>query len=484
MNTERKTIVVTGGAGFVGSHLCKRLAADGHRVISIDNYFTGSTDNHVPGVEYRTGHTRDINQVITETPEIVFHLGEYSRVEKSFEDPIELIWGMNAAGTFSVLEFCRRTNAKLVYAGSSTKFASGGDGKNQSPYAWTKASNSELVQNYGTWFGLKYAIAYFYNVYGQGEIATGPYSTVIGIFKQEYKRGLPMTVTSPGTQTRCFTHVSDIVNGLVLIAERGEGDGYDIGNETCYSILDVAKFFESEIIMLPERKGNRLGSSMDTSKMRSLGWTPHVSLEDHIREYKSACTREEKTEKRILVFSTTFFPIEGPAEKALFRLMQEMKDVQFDVITSMVDPSHTQTTCALSNVTIHRVGKGNAWDKYRLIIDGYHKATELAATHRYLFSWSIMASYAALAATAFRRSNNLPLLITLADQRLDKIPLFMKAIIRFILRNADQISTSTAQQEHGISRIDPAISLTTSNRSGDAFANQIRFLYNSLINKN
>jgi hypothetical protein len=218
--------------------------------------------------------------------------------------------------------------------------------------------------------------------------------------------------------------------------------------------------------------------------MRNLGWTPNVSLEDHIREYKSACTREAKTEKRILVFSTTFFPIEGPAEKALFALMQEMKDVQFDVITSMVDRSHENTSCALSNVTIHRVGRGNRWDKYRLILDGYRKAKELSASHRYLFSWSIMASYAALAAALFRRANDLPLLITLADQRLDEIPLLMKWVIRFILRNADQISTSTAHQERGVSRIDPAISLTTSNRSGDAFANQIRFLYNSLINKN
>lgn len=389
---------------------------------------------------------------------------------------------MNAAGTFSVLEFCRRTKAKLVYAGSSTKFANEGDGRNQSPYAWTKSTNTELIQNYGRWFDLKYAIAYFYNVYGQGEIATGPYATIIGIFKQEYMRGLPMTVVSPGTQTRCFTHISDIVNGLVLIAERGEGDGYDIGNEKAYSILDAAKLFESEIIMLPERKGNRLGSSLESTKMRELGWSPRVSLEDHIREFKAGCTREAPAEKRILVFSTTFYPIEGPAEKALIALMREMKDVQFDVVTTVYDRASADTTCALPNVTIHRVGRGSTTDKYRLIIDGYKKANELSAQHRYLFAWSIMASYAALAATAFRRKHNLPLLITLADQRLEDIPFFMKWIIRFILRNADQISTSAAHQERGISRIDPTISLTESNRSGDAFANQIRFLYNSLIN--
>jgi UDP-glucose 4-epimerase len=197
---EKKCIVVTGGAGFVGAALCRRLLADGHRVISLDNYFTGSTERHLPGVEYRFGHTRDIAQHVPEQPDIVFHLGEYSRVEKSFEDPIQVVWDLNIAGTFSVLEFCRSKKTKLIYAGSSTKFADGGEGKSQSPYAWSKSANTELVCNYGKWFGLNFAITYFYNVYGEGEISSGPYATVIGIFKQLYARGLPLTVVSPGTQ--------------------------------------------------------------------------------------------------------------------------------------------------------------------------------------------------------------------------------------------------------------------------------------------
>jgi UDP-glucose 4-epimerase len=479
-----KTILVTGGAGFVGSHLCARLVQDGHRVISLDNYFTGTTDNHVPGVDYRVGHTRDIAKHVPESPDIVFHLGEYARVEKSFEDPIELVWDLNVAGTFSVLEYCRRRNAKIVYAGSSTKFANDGDGRNQSPYAWSKATNSDLVRNYGSWFGLKFAISYFYNVYGQGEITSGPYSTVIGIFKEEYKRGLPITVVAPGTQTRCFTHVSDIVSGLLLVAERGDGDGYDIGNERAYSILEVAKLFSPDVVMLPERKGNRQGSIPDSAKLQALGWTSKVSLEDHVREFKLTHAPGAKTEKRILVLSTTFFPIEGPAEKALHTLIREMKDVQFDIITTLYDPSASNASLDLPNATVHRIGKGNRWDKYRLMFGGAKKARELAAQHRYVFAWSIMASYAAFAAALFRRTQkDLPLLITLADHRLEHLSLPSRVLIRFILKNADQVSASTAQQQQGISRIDPKISLTSSNRSGDAFANQIRFLYNSLLKR-
>lgn len=476
-----KLILVTGGAGFVGSHLCRRLVNDGHRVISLDNYFTGSESNHVAGVEYRKGHTRDIATHVPETPDLVFHLGEYSRVEKSFEDPTELVWDMNIAGTFSVLEFCRRKKSKLVYAGSSTKFADGGTGKNKSPYAWTKATNADLINNYGAWFGLEYAIAYFYSVYGAGEISSGPYSTVIGVFKEEYKRGLPMTVVAPGTQNRCFTHVSDIVDGLVLIAEKGSGDGYDIGNEQAYSILDLAKLFSNDIVMLPERKGNRQESSVVPTKLYELGWKAKVKLEDHIAEFKSSVKAEAHAEKRVLVFSTTFLPHAGPAEIALIETMRRMPDVHFDVITTLFDASAANVSAPLPNVTVHRIGNGNQFDKYRLMFEGAKKARELTANHRYLFSWSIMASYAAFAAAQFRRTSDLPLLVTLADHRLENLSLAQRLFIASVLKSADQISSSNAQQESGISRIDPNIRVTESNRSGDAFANQVRFLYNTLL---
>ncbi len=277
-----KTILVTGGAGFVGSHLVERLVKDtSNRVISLDNYFTGSRDNHIDGAEYIEGHTKDITQHITEKVDIVYHLGEYARVEKSFDD-METVWDFNKAGTFAVLEFCRKNNVKIVYAGSSTKFGDGGMGRDQSPYAWTKASNTELVNNYSEWFGVPYAITYFYNVYGPREIAKGSYATVIGIFKEQFKNKQPITVVSPGTQKRNFTHVDDIIEGLLVIGEKGEGDGYGLGAETVYSILDIAKLFSDDIRTLPERKGNRMDSSIDISKSKSLGWSPKKSIETYI----------------------------------------------------------------------------------------------------------------------------------------------------------------------------------------------------------
>jgi UDP-glucose 4-epimerase len=275
-----KTILVTGGAGFIGSHLCERLVRDGHKVISLDNYFTGSRDNHGAGVEYREGHTKDIEKHITENPDFIYHLGEYSRVEVSLAEPA-LVWDLNKAGTFGVLEFWRKRKCKLVYAGSSTKFGDGGLGRMQSPYSWTKASNTELIENYGKWYGLSYAITYFYNVYGPRERA-GKYGTVVEIFRQKRTAGEPLGVNAPGTQKRNFTHVDDIIDGLVLIGERGEGDEFGLGAEESYSILELARIFGGPIEMYPEVAGNRMDSNLDTSRAKDLGWTPRRKLSDYI----------------------------------------------------------------------------------------------------------------------------------------------------------------------------------------------------------
>lgn len=278
-----KNILVTGGAGFVGSHLCESLAAiPEYKVTSLDNYFTGSKYNHVENVEYIKGHTSDIDTLVDFTPDMIYHLGEYSRVEQSFDD-IEKVWKFNKDGIFAVLQFCRKTGAKLIYAGSSTKFGDGGLGRSQSPYAWSKATNTELVKNYGSWFNIPYAIVYFYNVYGPREIATGKYATLIALFKEKIKKNQPLTVVSPGTQKRNFTHVEDIIRGLLLVGEHGYGDDYGIGSPESYTILEIAKLFNSPIEMLPERAGNRMTADVVTAKTEALGWYPKWSIKDYIK---------------------------------------------------------------------------------------------------------------------------------------------------------------------------------------------------------
>lgn len=285
-----KKILVTGGAGFVGSNLCEALVKNPeNEVFSLDNYFTGKRENHIQGVTYIEGSTEHIFELIDFKPDLVFHLGEYSRVEQSFED-IDKVFLFNKIGTLKVLEFCRKHNSKLVYAGSSTKFGDGGMGKNQSPYAWSKSSNTELIKNYGEWYGLNYAIVYFYNVYGKGEISEGKYATLIAIFAEKMRKGEPLTVVSPGTQLRNFTHIDDIVSGLLLVGEKGQGDDFGIGNAESYTILEIAQMFGGEIQMLPERRGNRMTAEVITEKTQSLGWK---AVRD-IREYVEGVRLQNK----------------------------------------------------------------------------------------------------------------------------------------------------------------------------------------------
>ena len=289
-----KKILVTGGAGFVGSHLCERLLSLGNKVISLDNYFTGSKDNHIEGAKYIKGDTKDIFKLIDFTPDIIYHLGEYSRVEQSFED-MRIVYEYNKIGTFEVLEFVRKTGAKLIYAGSSTKFGDGGIARNTSPYAWTKASNTELVINYGNWYGINYAITYFYNVYGPREISTGKYATLIALFKEKMKKGKPLTIVSPGTQKRNFTHIDDIVDGLILVGQDGYGDEFGIGSDEAFSIIEVAEMFlgmpikeaikKEKVVMLPERRGNRMSAEVITDKTKALGWYPKHKLINYIKGY-------------------------------------------------------------------------------------------------------------------------------------------------------------------------------------------------------
>lgn len=281
-----KIILVTGGAGHVGSHIIEQLVKDpNNQVISLDNYFNGSTNNHIVGAEYRNGHTKDIDKLIPETPDIVFHLGEYARVAPSFDD-VEKVYDMNIVGTFAVVEFCRKRKVgKLVYAASSTKFAIEGDGRHQNPYAFTKATNIDLISDYGRWYNLPYAICYFYNAFGPREKGIGEYATLIAKFEQLYLQGKPFTVVKPGTQKRNFTYVKDLANGIILTAEKGNGDGYTLSNTKEYSIVEIANAFGGPIEYIDGYSGRAESGEAPNKAREELGWTTTVDILDYIKEF-------------------------------------------------------------------------------------------------------------------------------------------------------------------------------------------------------
>lgn len=283
--------LVTGGAGFIGSRLIAEMNRQNPAqiIVSLDNYFTGTVANHVDSenILYLDGATMDGLDFLPQAPQQVYHLGEFSRIVRSFPD-IEYCAKFNQTGTFQVVDYCRRHNSKLIYAGSSSKFGNEGRDENLSPYAWMKAKNIELIHNMNAWFGLNFAITYFYNVYGPGQILTGEYAAVIGIFQEKVKRGEPLTVVKPGTQKRDFTHVDDIVRGLILAGEKGEGDNFLLGSGENWSILEVVEMFDHPWEFIPERTGERFTSlAYESRAQRDLGWKPQIRLPDYIKSWKA-----------------------------------------------------------------------------------------------------------------------------------------------------------------------------------------------------
>ena len=274
-------ILITGGAGFIGSHLCELLNKKGFKVTSIDNYFTGLISNHIDGVEYINGDSYKIEKLINFSPKVIFHLGEYSRVEQSFDD-IDKVWEYNTVSILNVLKFAKKHNSKIIYAGSSTKF--GDIGKDSSPYSFSKAINTEFVKNFSKWYNLEFAITYFYNAYGQREISSGPYATIIAKFLNQLKNNQLLSIVKPGTQIRNFTHVKDIVRGLYLVGKKGKGDGYGIGSDRAYTIQQVADLISKNQIYLSSRLGNRNTAELKTSKTIALGWKAKYHLDSYINE--------------------------------------------------------------------------------------------------------------------------------------------------------------------------------------------------------
>ena len=284
----KNIIIVTGGAGFIGSNLIKYLLKKTkYKIISIDNYSTGSIKNHVrhSNVRYIKDDNINIFKILKKYKKkikVIFHFGEFSRIYQSFLKPKECLES-NINNSFAVINFAKDNKIKIIYSATSSAFGNDGKDENLSPYAWSKTKNIELIKNYSKWFGLKYELLFFYNVYGSGQIQTGPMSTVIGIFEEQFKKKIPLTVVKPGTQKRDFTHIDDIINGCYLAFRNGRQNEYMLGTDKQYSILQIAKMFKRKIKFLLPRKGDRSCSNIpNNNALTYLGYKAKVNIKDYI----------------------------------------------------------------------------------------------------------------------------------------------------------------------------------------------------------
>jgi len=297
----KNIIIVTGGAGFVGSNLISYLLKKTKfKIISIDNYSSGNKKNHFKNkrIKYIKDNTKNISKILDRYKKnihSIFHFGEFARIYQSFLKMNECI-DSNSIGSNAVFAFCLKNKIKLIYSATSASLGNSGNDKNLSPYAFTKSKNLELLENLKKWFNFKFEIIYFYNVYGPGQIEKGDMATVIGIFENAYNQNKPLKVVKPGTQTRRFTHIDDTIKVCYLAWKQNKCRHYSISNKKSCSIIDIAKMFNTKIVYLPSRRGERYASALTNMILSNkvYKYFGKIDIKNYIHSFVSAQKKNNK----------------------------------------------------------------------------------------------------------------------------------------------------------------------------------------------
>ena len=276
-------VLVTGGAGFVGTNLIKQLLKEGHQVVSVDNYHTGLKSNHQEGAQYIEFDIRNIEDYsVWGEFDIVYHLAAIARIQPSFKEPYDYFTS-NANATFKVAKYCSEKGIPMVFAGSSSHWS----GKFKNPYTFSKDVSEEIIQLFQTHYGLKASIARFYNVYGPYHLKEGGYCTVIGKWENAYEEGKSLTIYGTGEKRRDFTHIDDIVGALILINEKQAwGHVFELGRGKNYSINEIASLYKTNIVYEDNKPGEAETTlCTDTLAKEILNWEAKLDISDYINNY-------------------------------------------------------------------------------------------------------------------------------------------------------------------------------------------------------
>jgi UDP-glucose 4-epimerase len=290
----KNILVVTGGAGFIGSNLISELLKfRKFRILSIDNYSSGLSKNHIKSkrVKYLKGNTKNIEILLKSyigRIHSIFHFGEFARIYQSFKK-INECFSSNIEGSSNVFNFSLKNKIRLIYSATSASLGNKGQDMNLSPYAFSKAMNLELLENFKKWFGFRHEVVYFYNVYGERQICKGDMATVVGIFEDHLKKKKKLPVVRPGTQVRRFTNVYDTVKACIFAWRRNKCKHYSIASNQSYSIIELAKLFKSKIRYLPMRKGERFASALTKMNLNNkiIRLSAKIKLKDYVNNFLS-----------------------------------------------------------------------------------------------------------------------------------------------------------------------------------------------------
>lgn len=302
MSNKNKKIVVTGGAGFIGSHLTDKLLDLGYKVRVIDNFCIFKNPKEFfyknPKAEYYKYDIRNLNLLTKafKDADTVFHLAALARIQPSLKNP-GLYQEVNALGTMNVLLAAKRAGVRrVIYSSTSSIYGL----KNKppvkeemmpdplNPYAATKLAGEYYCKIFSSAFGLETVILRYFNVYGPRQPDVGSYTPVIARFLEQLSKGTPMTIIGDGRQTRSFTYVNDVIKANILAMKSkkvGQGEIINIGSIKKYNINQLAEYIGGKVVYVPPRPAEVRHSSADISKAKKLlGWKPSIDLEQGLNQ--------------------------------------------------------------------------------------------------------------------------------------------------------------------------------------------------------
>ena len=507
-SSEKKTILVTGGAGFIGSHLVEKYLHEGHRVIVIDNLQTTWKPKYLehhfknPNFKFIQGDIIDPIHIKEKIDWIINCACAGSYTSYQF-NPVHTI-KTNTIGIINLLELAKRDGATILQTSTSEVYGDPLEVPQNEEYRGNvnplgpracydegKRVGETLMMDYHREFGVDIRIIRIFNTYGANMDQND--GRAVTNFVLNALQGKDLVIYGDGSHTRSFQYIEDLIEGIDrFMKHQGETGPINLGNPGEITMKELAKTIIA-MIKSPSKIIYAAGATDDPKRRcpdiakakRILGWEPKIPLRTGLEKTIPYFRTLEPAEKKVLVFATTYYPDLGPAEKALFELSKQMPDTEFHIVTTKFRKGVTGVEEVGTDI-VHRVGVGSSLDKYLLPIAGFMKARQLAKTHQYRFVWSIMGSYSGMAALLYKLTNNESnLLMTLDDKELShkgwKARL-LTPIYRLVLRKAGTIYVSNIALAQGAQLLKdvPAIAPAGDTKS---FVNKVRFAYADMANK-